>query len=91
MRFNCSSTYYQRRAGIGYLELALKIQCVLPAFSMRFQREFDKYKNVGGRVVDQEKLETVFDCHLSPAPDFDLRLSIVKSVFHCRLSSVLKG
>ena len=33
-----------------YLEFALKTQCVLPAFSMRFQREFDKYKNVGGRV-----------------------------------------
>ena len=46
----CSSTHFQLRAGIGYSELALKIQCVLPAFSMRFQRDFDKYKNVGGRV-----------------------------------------
>ena len=27
-----------------------KIQCVLPVCSMRFQRKFDKYKNVGGRV-----------------------------------------
>ena len=43
-------TAVQRRAGIGYLEFTLKIQCVLPAFSMRCQREFDKYKNVGGRV-----------------------------------------
>ena len=42
--FHCSSTHYQLRAGIGYLEFALKIQCVLPAFSMRFQREFDQYK-----------------------------------------------
>ena len=32
------------------MEFALKIQCVLPAFSIRFQREFDKYKNVDGRV-----------------------------------------
>ena len=32
------------------MEFALKIQCVLPAFLMRFQREFDKYENVGGRV-----------------------------------------
>ena len=46
--FHCSSTHYQLREG--YLEFALKIQCVLPAFSMRFQREFDKYKNVGDRV-----------------------------------------
>ena len=39
--------------GIGYLEFALKIQCVfnLPAFSMRFQRKFDKYKHMGGRVI----------------------------------------
>ena len=29
------------------MEFALKIQCVLSAFSMRFQRAFDKYKNVG--------------------------------------------
>ena len=28
----------------------------LPAFSMRFQREFDKYKNVGGRVHGKQQL-----------------------------------
>ena len=31
-------------------------KCVLPAFSMRFQRDFYKYKNVGGRVSSQAKL-----------------------------------
>ena len=38
-------------SGIDCLEFALKIQCVLLAFAMRFQREFDKNKNVGGRLV----------------------------------------
>ena len=33
------------------MEYALKIQCVLPAFSMRFQREFDRYNNVSDRVL----------------------------------------
>ena len=51
MRFTAVQRIIKRRVGIGYLEFALKIQCVLPAFSMRFQREFDKYKNVGGRVI----------------------------------------
>ena len=40
-----------------YLEFALKIQCVLPAFSMHLQREFEKYKNVGGRVPAEENNE----------------------------------
>ena len=35
-------------------EFALKIQCVLPAFLMRLQREFDKCKNVGGRVAGKK-------------------------------------
>ena len=61
--FHCSSTHYQWRAGIGYLEFALKIQCVLPAFSMRFQREFDKYKNVGGRVGAY--IQAAFDVSIS--------------------------
>ena len=43
--------------------IALKVQCVLPAFSMRFQREFDKYKNVGGRV---------FETSLLRCNDFDM-------------------
>ena len=49
--FHCSSTHYRLRVGIGYFEFGLKIQCVLPAFSTRFQCELDKYKNAGGRCI----------------------------------------
>ena len=45
--FHCSSTN-------GDWLFAMKIQCALPSFSMRFQREFDKYKNVSGRVAIRE-------------------------------------
>ena len=51
MRYTAVQCIINLRTGICYLEFALKIQCVLPAFSMRFQREFDKYKNVGGSVA----------------------------------------
>ena len=33
--FQCSSTHYRLGAAIGFRELALKMQCVLPAFSTR--------------------------------------------------------
>ena len=33
---HCSSTHYRQRAGIGYLEFALNVQCVLPALSTHF-------------------------------------------------------
>ena len=35
---------------IGFSKFALENQCVLRAFSMRFQREFDKDKKMGGSV-----------------------------------------
>ena len=51
--------------------------------------------------VDQKSLKTVFDCHLWPdwwqmaikntvSSDFYLRLSIVKSIFDCRLPGVVR-
>ena len=51
--------------------------------------------------VDQKSLETVFDCHLSPywrqmsikntvSSNFHSHSSIVKSIFDCLLSGVVK-
>ena len=44
----CSSTYFKCQAGIGYLEFALQFR----VYYLRFQREFNKYKNVGGRALN---------------------------------------
>ena len=56
MRFTAVQHIINDERGLAIWNSWLKIQCVLPAFSMRFQlqREFDKYKNMGGRVYVQQ-------------------------------------
>ena len=59
----CSSAHYLQQAGIGYLEIELKVQRVffcLRSHNARFQCEFDKYKkNASGSVFESHSIKSI--------------------------------